>query len=444
MKRSIKLAVAAAVALTSTAAFATNGDNLIATGAKSLGMGGASIAHFDGAESATANPALIAKSKGTEFTIGGTYFRPNVKVQVVDTTTSNGTNVVNATSDAKNNVIPYVALTENLDNGFSLGLSMYGSAGMGTDYRSSAPAGAQTVGATASNGAMGLYSMRSNLMLLKFSAPVAYGQDNWSVGIAPVVMYGSLDIAFRTNDTNSTGGIVGVTGSDGLKDVGRGSSSDIGLGYEAGAAYTLKDMGVTAAVRYQSAIMMEYKNQISVAGAAFGYTGTSGAFMAKSDKLEQPAEYGIGLDWTQGDLSLTADWKKIQWGSAAGYKDFGWMDQNVYAVGAEYRMDKLALRLGYNYAKNPISINTDATAGGGGNKNGETMNVFNHILFPAITEKHYTVGAGYEFTKNVGADVAFMYATSPRVSVTAPSVTLDAFSVQNNQKAVSANLNYKF
>lgn len=33
MKRTIKLAVAAAVALTSTAAFATNGDNLIATGA---------------------------------------------------------------------------------------------------------------------------------------------------------------------------------------------------------------------------------------------------------------------------------------------------------------------------------------------------------------------------------------------------------------------------
>lgn len=40
MKRSIKLAVAAAVALTSTSAFATNGDNLIATGAKALGMGG--------------------------------------------------------------------------------------------------------------------------------------------------------------------------------------------------------------------------------------------------------------------------------------------------------------------------------------------------------------------------------------------------------------------
>ncbi len=43
MKRTIKLAVAAAVALTSTAAFATNGDHLIGMGAKARGMGGVGI-----------------------------------------------------------------------------------------------------------------------------------------------------------------------------------------------------------------------------------------------------------------------------------------------------------------------------------------------------------------------------------------------------------------
>jgi long-chain fatty acid transport protein len=428
-----------------TAINATNGDNLIATGAKSLGMGGAATAHYNGAESATANPALITQGKGTKITFGGTYFRPDVEIKVVDTVAGNGTNNVTAKSDAKNNVIPFVALTENLDNGFAIGLSMYGSAGMGTDWRSTAPAGAQTVGATQSTGAMGLYSMRSNLMLLKFSAPIAYGQDNWSVGVAPVVMYGALDIAFRTNDTNSTGGIVGVTGSDGLKDIGRGSSNDIGLGYEAGAAYTLKDMGLTAAVRYQSAIMMEYKNQISVAAAAFGYGASPTGLAAKSDKLEQPAEYGIGFDWTEGDISLTADYKRIQWGNAAGYKDFGWENQNVYAIGAEYRMDKLALRAGYNYAKNPIKNNTDTTSvSGQANNNGDTMNAFNHVLFPAVTEKHYTVGAGYQFTKNVGADVALMYATSPDVTVNASTVALDQLTVSNDQMAVAANLSYKF
>jgi long-chain fatty acid transport protein len=281
---------------------------------------------------------------------------------------------------------------------------------------------------------MGLYSMSSSLMLMKFSLPVAYGQDNWSVGIAPVIMYGALGIAFQT----------GTTVVD-THDIGRGSSNDLGLGYEAGAAYTLKDIGVTFAARYQSTIMMEYKNQISVAGAAFGY-GVGGVFAAKSDKLEQPAEIGVGFDWTQGDISLTADFKQIKWADAAGYGDFGWENQNVCAIGAEYRMDKLALRAGFNYGKNPIKNNTDVAGLGGPfvNQNGDTMNALNHVMFPAVTEKHYTIGAGYQFTKNVGADLALMYATSPDVTVSAGSVGLGTLTVTNDQMAVAANLNYKF
>jgi long-chain fatty acid transport protein len=421
-----------AVATTlATSLYATNGDNLVGLGAKALGMGGTGIAHYNGSESATSNPALIAKGKGTHITFGGTYFTPDVEVKTANTS---GLNDLTATSDAKHNVIPFVTLTENLDNGFAVGASMYGSAGMGTDWRS----GNGTIGDPAAHD-MGLYSMTSSLMLMKFSLPVAYGQDNWSVGIAPVIMYGALGIAFQT----------GTTVAD-THDIGRGSSNDLGLGYEAGAVYTFKDMGVTVATRYQSPLMMEYKNQISTAAAAFGY-GTSvaqGGVAGFSDKLEQPAEIGVGLDWTQGDMSVTADFKQIKWGTAAGYKDFGWENQNVYAIGAEYRMDKLALRAGYNYGKNPIKNNTstaDVTGTNPGtNTDGDTMNAFNHVLFPAVTERHYTIGAGYKFTKNVGADIALMYATSPDVTVSAISVGLGDLTVTNDQKAVAANLNLAF
>jgi long-chain fatty acid transport protein len=430
MKRTIKLAVAAAVALTSTAAFATNGDNLIALGAKSLGMGGASTAHYNGAESATSNPALISKGKGTQFTFGGTYFTPDVTVSKAGA--SIGGPVISATyeSDAKHNVIPFVALSENLNNGFSLGLSMYGSAGMGTDWRTTGAESFATADA-------GLYSMSSSLMLMKFSVPVAYGQDDWSVGVAPVIMYGALGMAFQTS----------FDGGATISDIGRGTSNDLGLGYEAGAAYTLKDMGITVAARYQSPIMMEYKNQISVLAGAFGYGSNPLALAGFTDKLEQPAEIGVGLDWTQGDISLTADFKQIKWGTAAGYKDFGWENQNVYAIGAEYRMDKLALRAGYNYGKNPIKNNTDTTSVTGMpfmNTNGDTLNALNHVMFPAVTEKHYTIGAGYQFTKNVGADLALMYATSPDVTVSANTVGLGNLTVTNDQMAVAANLNYAF
>ena len=436
MKRTLKLAVAAAVALTSTAAFATNGDNLIGLGAKSVAMGGTGTAHYNGAESATSNPALITKGKGTQFTFGGTYFSPDVEIKT--TGTQGNANNLTATSDAKHNIIPYIALTENFGNGLSVGVSMFGSAGMGTDWRS----GNGAIG-NAQVGDMGLYSMRSNLLLLKFSVPVAYGQDNWSVGFAPVMMYGSLDMAFQAPDRNAT-----MDPQATNHDVGRGSSSDFGLGYELGAQYTMAS--VTVAAKYQSAIEMEYKNQISVAANAFGYGTTGATFGGFSDALEQPAEYGIGLDWKEGDISLTADWKNIRWGSAKGYKDFGWENQNVYALGAEYRMDKLALRLGYNYAKNPIKNNTDTRAVNSNlpaqyqNTNGDTLNALNHVMFPAITERHYTVGAGYAFSKNVETDVALTYATSPDVTVSAATVGLGNLTVSNDQTSVSANLNYKF
>ena len=429
MKKTIKLALVAAMAMGATSAFATNGDNLIGLGAKSRAMGGTGIAHFNGSESATANPALITKSKGTNFSFGGTYFSPDVTVKRTNASADGGANIYNDTtdSDAKHNVIPYVALTENLGNGWAVGASMFGSAGMGTDWRN------KDVVNGGATGDVGLYGMRSNLLLLKFSVPVAYGQDNWSVGIAPVMMYGSLDMSFNQPD-----------GAGSTNDIGNGSSSSFGLGVELGAAYTLPDMGLTLGAVYHSSIAMEYKDQISTTAAAFGY-GTLPAYPAFTDKLEQPAEYGLGIDWTEGDISVTADWRSIRWADADGYKDFGWENQNVFGLGLEYRMDDLALRAGYNYGSNPIKNNTDGNSvAGGANTNGDTMNALNHVMFPAVTERHYTIGAGYQFTKNVGADFAFTYATSPDVTVSAATVGLGDVTVTNDQMALSANLNYSF
>jgi len=246
----------------------------------------------------------------------------------------------------------------------------------------------------------GLFSMRSNLLLLKFSVPVAYGQDNWSVGIAPVMMYGSLDMSFKTPNTVDVGG--GNFFPDGtVSSHGNGSSASFGLGLELGASYTLPDMGLTLGATYHSSIEMEYKDQISTSAAAFGFTGPN----AFTNKLEQPAEYGLGIDWTEGDISLTADWRNVRWGNARGYQDFGWENQDVYALGAEYRMDDLALRAGFNYGKNPIKA-TDGSGLGG------SINTLNHVMFPAVTQRHYTLGAGYQFTKNVGADLGLTYGVS--------------------------------
>ena len=57
MKSTVNLLITAGIAMSATSVFATNGDSLIGLGAKSRAMGGTGIAHYNGAESATSNPA---------------------------------------------------------------------------------------------------------------------------------------------------------------------------------------------------------------------------------------------------------------------------------------------------------------------------------------------------------------------------------------------------
>ena len=392
MKNTIKLALVAAMAMGATSAFATNGDSLIGLGAKSRAMGGTGIAHYNGAESALSNPALLAATTGSEVMFGGTYFHPSVSYD-------NAAAGSSSTSQAKHNVIPEIAISSSLENGLAIGVGIFGSAGMGVDYRGTALAD-------------GVAQMTTSLQLMKFAVPVAYKIDGLSVGIAPVLQYGALDINYDG------------TGMPGNPTFGAGVSQDFGLGYQLGAAYELTDMGITIGAQYTSAISMEYQGQISAAAGNFGLTLT--------DELEQPAEFGVGIDWTEGDISATLDYKKIKWGSAAGYQDFNWEDQNVYALGLEYRMDDLAVRAGYNYASNCVKESANSA-----------INFFNLAGFPAIVESHYTIGAGYAFSKVVSADFAFTYApeTEETYSITGFGTTV---TTKHSQYAATAAINFNF
>ena len=425
MKNTIKLALVAAMAMGATSAFATNGDNLIGLGAESRAMGGTGIANYNGANSTLTNPALLAKTKGTEVTFGGTYFRPDVKQTTTGGYLDDGSGSAgwavpdgtSSTSDAKHNVIPEVALVSELDDGFAAGMGMWGSAGMGVDHRDDlstfGTAAAAAWPPAAATGNMGLYGMRSSLQLMKLAPSIAYGQDNWGVGAALIVQYGNLAMSF--NDGSNP-------------QIGAGASDDLGLGYQVGAFIEPID-GLTVGANYTSAIDMEYKNQISFIGSRFGYTGAT----AFSDNLEQPAEYGIGIAYTMGDMTLTTDIKRTEWADAKGYKDFGWQSQNTIAIGGEYRMDDLALRAGFNYAKNPLQTQGD-----------NRLNLLNYVMFPATTERHWTAGMGYTFTKQVSMDIALTYAPTQTTSTTAQGFGIGNITTEHTQYAATAALSLNF
>ncbi len=390
--------------ITSVALYATNGDTLIGVGAKTRSMGGAGIAFSHGSESTLVNPALITHINDNEISFGGTVFMPDISTDIRPY--SGG----KKDSDADISIIPAVALSSKIGENLYIGTGMWGTAGMGTDFRDY----------------NSLFNMETTLQLMQFAVPVAYKMEGLSIGVAPIVQYGSLDIHY----------VMGTT------TVSPGQSQDFGFGGSVGLTYDF-DNGLTIGAVYKSEIKMSYKNVLSEATAPFQALPN---FPEIGDTLEQPAEYGIGLGYTYGPHSIAIDYKKIAWSSATGYEQFGWEDQNVFAIGYQYEQDSWSIRVGYNHASNPLSIYN----GSGMDMAGAALNMFNLLGFPATAENHYTIGATYEFSDTFSMDFTAVYA--PEVTTSADISALqnigmtgiDSIENDHSELGITIQLNYKF
>lgn len=315
MTKTIKLALVAAMALGTTSAFATNGDLMIGQAAKARSMGGVGIAKSFGAESALANPAMITSVKEMEMTVGVTAFMPDVNFRSNAATAAQGfPDPDYAKSDADLSVIPELYFSQRINESWTYGVAVAGTAGMGVDY-SDVPFGAP--------GDNGSFQMKTNLQLLKVAVPFSYEIAGVTLGLAPVLQYGSLQMSHQIQ-----------TGPGTFALLDNGKSTDTGFGVELGAAYTAKDIGLTVGAVYKSKIAMEYKDTIASSVDAFGGAAMTG--VTSGDKLDQPAELGIGIAYEIAGNTIALDYKNIGYGNAAGYKDFGWENQNVLALGYEY------------------------------------------------------------------------------------------------------------
>jgi len=425
MTKTIKLAVLTALTLGTTSAFATNGDHMIGLSAESRALGGTGIAHYMGSANALTNPALLAKMKNKdEFIFAGTFFDADVKVKTTAGSVANPGVGVSKTSDEGLSVIPAISLAHRINDNLVLGLGMYGTAGMGTDWRGS-------TGLNNMQGKVDLYNMRSSLMLMQFAPSLAYGNDTFGIGLTGIVQYGALSVDYDTSDTNH---------------IGSGVSDDFGFGFQIGGYYNpMKSLTIGAV--YKSAIDMEYKNQISDAAAAFGYGSNPAALPGKSDHLEQPAEYGVGVSYDMNAFTMTADVKEIKWSDAKGYEDFGWDDQTVYALGVKYTTTSYWAGIGYNYGENPVPDNkstTNVTGGYAPNTDGDTMNLFNYAMFPATVESTITVGGGYSLSNNLALNAAYTYAPEVSDTVDTSSVGTGFITTKHSQQALTIALKFTF
>ena len=362
---------------------ATNGDQMIATGTKSMGMGGVSVAMPFGAESGLANPALITYVEGSEISGSATFFFPDIK-------TSTSLDGTYHESDSSFYLMPSLQYATHLGGNVYAGLGAWGVAGMGVDF-SDAPVGS------------GLLRMKDDLMIMHLAAPLAIREGGMSLGIAPILQVGMLDIRYT---------LAGQDFHPFDKDIEANPGGVIGLAYDFGN-------GLILGAKYRTPIGMRYDRE-------------GGGTL----HLEQPAEAGVGFSYTYGPHTLAFDYKRIQWGSAAGYSAFGWEDQDVYAAGYQYRTDTWALRLGYNHGRSPID--TDRTS--------ELQDYLNLLGFPATSENHYTVGFSYTFNEKYSFDFAAVYSPEETTDGVIHEGILGDVTIHNkhSELSVTAQVNYRF
>ncbi len=404
----------------STLLHATNGDTLIGVGTKSRGMGGAGIGMSHCAESTLQNPALITCTKGTSVSFGGTIFMPDIS--------ANMGQAPSKSSSADMNVIPSIAISQKINENWYWGIGMWGTAGMGVDYRDASTSATDS----------GNMKMVTNLQLMQFGATLAYTKNNFGIALTPILQYGALDINYKDFANNN---------------IGAGVSQDFGTGYNLGMYYDYGN-GLTLGGIYKSKIDMKYNGQLSNATQPFATMGIVPGAM--EDYLDQPSEMGVGFAYKFDNQAIAFDYKKINWSDARGYKDFGWEDQDVYAIGYQLKKGKWKYRLGYNHASHPIkeaqSGPSVISAGNYAQAGGNAINLFNLLGFPATAENHYTIGGGYDISKNMYVDVAYVYA--PETTTTMKTITgfnsgtgdlyTGNSTVKHSEQGLSLQLSYRF
>ena len=299
------------------AALATNGDSMLGLTALQWARGGAVVAAPVDVPSMMYNPAAAGEIKidkaGFDMSVG-----------VLGASRS-----INTSESGSDNYLAMgVGSVAKLTDRLSLGLVAGGVAGLGVDFPAS--------------GATNDASVVSTKSLFKVSPTLAYAiTDKLTVGVAPQLGYQSLALK---------------TPAFALPQVG-----EFGIGASLGAIYHLTPQ-LQAGLAYTSKMNVH----------EYTFNGTAGT-TTKSDKytmkMDVPQTVAGGIAYRpMSGLLLEADIKWIDYSSTMDRVDlrnssgattqtlaFGWSDQTVYSIAAEYEAFKgITFRAAYKYGKSPI------------------------------------------------------------------------------------------
>ncbi|MCC7202653.1 MAG: outer membrane protein transport protein [Nitrospirae bacterium] len=404
---------------------ATNGYQLIGVGQVQKSMGGAVTAAPLDTMTAISNPAGMARvGERADFSMEA--FMP---VRSVDFGSMGGGNTNGGSELYGIPSVGWVAKAFNRDNVY-FGGGMFATSGLGVDYGEvlMMPGTALDAMAGVAPGTHDdvTFDGFSGIQFWKMAPTVAWNvNDRLSLGASLNLDYQSVTIMERLRSVPFNPPAPGAYNQmDVNLDLGR-PTNQLGVGATVGALYDVSDK-VTIGFSYATEQVFGDGDYRVGSGDVQNYNGAMGTAGIYKLDLDYPQQAAVGIAF-RPDKKWLIDFD-IKWLNWSGTHDkvtlkgpsnsfdtdmngigdsnqtkleFGWEDQYVYAIGAQYQAnDRLALRAGFNYGKAPI----------------DEADVFNNLIFPAYVERHLTCGLDYQLGAHWGIGGAYKKAFKETVT----------------------------
>jgi long-chain fatty acid transport protein len=319
--------------------------------------------------------------------------------------------------------IPAVAAALPLGSGFTMGLGLFGVAGMGVDHPANLYGG----------------STYSSYLQARLTPGVAYRlDDRWSFGLTVNAMLAQMKWAVAA----------------GFGQVPHDTASSLGIGATLGLKYqATKAVALGAAYETRSSFQrfgFDVPAHAGVDPATFQPVSYPGG--RDSLRFDQPSSATLGVAVAPVEaLLLAMDVQWIRWSETNGPNqpalhgdpaltgampwNLAWSDQWVVKLGAQATVAAgLQLRAGYNYGKMPL----------------DAGRAFENIAFPAVAEHHFTLGVGTTLARGVTANLGAMY--SPGAELSGANAALPpqggqavaSYRTRMSQYSIDAGLAYQF
>ncbi|WP_399425052.1 outer membrane protein transport protein [Vibrio campbellii] len=361
-----------------------------ATGLGRAYAGEAAMADNAGAQ--WRNPAMLTYREGTQVSVGAIYVNPNIDVDGTSTFV-NGSNKASSHDFAHDAVIPNFYLSHQYNDKFAIGLAF------GTNYGMETDLGKDFAAANFGNEAS-VTSMEANLnAAYKLNEALSIGG-----GIRYIIADGSIGAVMPPQMGLVKPTLPGQT----LKYM---EGDDTAWGWQVGAAWQINDNN-RLGFAYKSAVDLTLEGHAN--GLAFNpmnpnakkagsmdLTLPATAELASFHQLNDQLAVHASINWTDWSSfkELVADFPD----KSDLIKSENWEDNYRFAVGTTYKLDqKWTLRSGVAYDMSAVDDKYRTTT------------------IPETDRLWLSVGAGYEWSKNLTLDAGFTYIFAKDASISEP------------------------